>query len=157
MSYYFNFRTYPEISCVLLGKRCGYKINRLANHVEKVAYDTVFARATGGGLGTATGQMAIEGILAAPFTAGASLALPFGRVALGVPSDATTLTASVIKDKQIRADTRAIKTLVKDLKRMDDIVNAEFSILKVISHQQQRISIAQSCLSSFLSFFLFIM
>ena len=136
MSYYFNFRTYPEISCVLLGKRCGYKINRLANHVEKVAYDTVFARATGGGLGTATGQMAIEGILAAPFTAGASLALTIGGVATGVASGATTLTATVVKERHLKADVEAIKTLIDDLKGMDDIVNAEFAKLKVIRHQQ---------------------
>ena len=144
ISYYFTFRAYPEILCVLLGKRCGYKINRIANHIQKVTYDTDFARTTRGDLGIATGQMAIEGILAAPFTAGASLAVPFGRASLSVPSDASTLTSSVIKDQRIRADVKAIKTLVKDLKRMDDIVNAELSRLKVFSHQQKRILVAQS-------------
>ena len=118
----------------MLGKRCGYKINKIANHIEKVAYDTGIARKTRGGLGIVTGQMAIEDILAAPFTTGASLAMPVGRVALGIPSDASTLTTSVIKDQHISADTKAIKTLVKDLKRMDNIVNAELSKLKVISH-----------------------
>ena len=93
--------------------------------------------------------MAIEGILAAPFTAGASLAVPFGRASLAVPSDASTLTSSVIKDQRIRADVKAIKTLVKDLKRMDDIVNAELSRLKVFSHQQKRILVAQLCLNLF--------
>ena len=119
----------------MLGKRCGYKINKLANHIEKVAYDTGIARTTGGGLGIASGAMAIGGILAAPFTAGASLALTIGGVATGVASGATTLTASVIKEQHLKADAEAIKTLVNDLKWMDDIVNAEFAKLKVIRHQ----------------------
>ena len=121
----------------MLGKRCGYKINKLANHIEKVAYDTGIARTTGGGLGIASGVMAIGGILAAPFTAGASLALTIGGVATGVAGGATTLTASVIKEQHLKADAEAIKTLVNDLKWMDDIVNAEFTKLKVIRHRQQ--------------------
>jgi len=121
----FSFAEY-----VTKGKRCGYKINKLANHIEKVAYDTGIARTTGGGLGIASGAMAIGGILAAPFTAGASLALTIGGVATGVASGATTLTASVIKEQHLKADAEAIKTLINDLKWMDDIVNAEFAKLK---------------------------
>ena len=75
--------------------------------------------------------MAVGGILAAPFTAGASLALTIGGVATGVASGATTLTASVIKEQHLKADTEDIKKLVDDLKRMDDIVNAEFANLQV--------------------------
>ena len=128
---------YPKILSLLLGKRCGYKINKLANHIEKVAYDTGIARTTGGGLGIASGIIAIGGILAAPFTAGTSLALTVGGVATGVASATTTLTATVVKERHLKADVEAIKTLIDDLKGMDDIVNAEFAKLKVVRHQQQ--------------------
>ena len=115
----------------ILGKRCGYKVNKLANHIDKVAYDTGVAKTTGGALGITSGLMAVGGILAAPFTAGASLALTIGGVATGVASGATTLTASVIKEQHLKADTEDIKKLVDDLKWMDDIVNTEFANLQV--------------------------
>ena len=113
---------------------CGLKICKLAEHIDQVAHDTGIAKTAGGGLGIASGLMAIGGILAAPFTAGASLTMTVAAAATGVASGATSLTASVIKEKNLRADVEDINKWINDLKWMDDIVRAKFAKLEVFVH-----------------------
>ena len=80
---------------------CAGVLRSCGNHIAKVVHDTGVARTAGGAVGVASGAMILGGLIAAPFTAGASLALTAGGVATGVGSAATTITAAIIKDKHV--------------------------------------------------------
>ena len=73
-----------------LRRSCSNEIRELADSIERVVRDTGIARTTGGSVAVASGAAALGGILLAPFTAGASLALTVGGIAGGVASAATT-------------------------------------------------------------------
>ena len=68
-----------------------------AKHTEEVASDTSIAQVGGGSTGILSGLAIIGGILAAPFSAGVSLALTAVGVAVGVASTGTTITAKIVK------------------------------------------------------------
>ena len=70
-----------------------------ADHIEKVVHDTGIARTTGGAVGIVSGGAAIAGIILAPFTAGASLALTVGGTGGGVASAGTTITAEIVRNE----------------------------------------------------------
>jgi ribosomal protein L17 len=65
----------------------------------------------------------LGGILAAPFTAGASLVLTVGGIAGGVASAGTTITADIIKNGHIQTDSGKIKSTLAHLQPMDKVVN----------------------------------
>lgn len=60
---------------------CAESLRSIANHIEKVTRDVGIAKTTGGSTAIVSGAAVIGGILAAPFTAGASLALTIGGIA----------------------------------------------------------------------------
>ena len=121
---------------------CGYKIHKLANHIEGVAHDTGIARTVGGGLGVAGGLMGLAavgsgsalvavGVLSAPFTAGTSLALAVGGMAVVTAAGVTSVAAGAVKDRNLHEDIEAISKLVDDLNWMDEIMTTEFTKWKV--------------------------
>jgi len=113
------------------GKQCAFDINLLANHIEKVAHDTGVAKTVGGGLEIASGVLAIGGIIAAPITAGTSLALTAGVITVGVAGTATTFAAGIVKERDLSAVNEDIKKSIDDLKEMEEIKNEEFAKLKI--------------------------
>lgn len=80
-----------------------------SEHIRKVVHDTGVARTAGGAVGVASGAMILGGLLAAPFTAGASLSLTAGGAVAGLGSAATTITASFIKDLNINASIKDLQ------------------------------------------------
>ena len=67
------------------------------------------ARISGGAGGIASGITALGGLLAAPATGGASLALTATSLGLGVASGATTFAASVANHKDMKDGAEAVK------------------------------------------------
>ena len=72
-------------------------IHECADELNKVAKNTGIARITGGAVGIAGGAAFFGGLILAPFTAGASLALTVGGVAAGVTGGLTTVGTGIAK------------------------------------------------------------
>ena len=72
-------------------------IHECADELNKVAKNTGIARITGGAVGIAGGAAFVGGLILAPFTAGASLALTVGGVAAGVTGGLTTVGTGIAK------------------------------------------------------------
>ena len=117
--------------CLISGVECYSKLNELADHVEKVTFDTGIAKTTGGGVGIAGGLCIVGGLIAAPFTAGLSLGLTIGGAAAGVASAATTITASIVQSGHVKADGKAAKELIDGLSEWDKIVHEEMKKFRV--------------------------
>jgi len=80
-----------------------------ANPTEKVASDTGITQVGGGSTGILSGLAIIGGILAAPLSAGVSLALTAVGVAGGVASTGTTITAKIVKEEHVRTSASKVK------------------------------------------------
>ena len=107
---------------ISLRRSCANEIREVADNIERVVRDTGIARTTGGAVAVASGAATLGGIILAPFTAGASLALTVGGIAGGVASAATTLTAAIIKDKQVNSKAEEVKRLLDSLQEKDEVV-----------------------------------
>jgi len=95
-----------------------------ADHIDKVAFDTGIARTTGGGIGIASGAAVLGGILLAPATLGLSLGLTIGGAAGGVVSAATTITAQVVKDKNLSYDKEKIEEALEVFKGQEEKIGS---------------------------------
>ena len=104
--------------CLISGVECYSKLNELADHVEKVTFDTGIAKTTGGGVGIAGGLCIVGGLIAAPFTAGLSLGLTIGG-------------ASIVQSGHVKADGKAAKELIDGLSEWDKIVHDEMKKFRV--------------------------
>lgn len=109
------------------------EIREVADNIERVVRDTGIARTTGGSAAVVSGLATFGGIIAAPFTAGASLALTVGGIAGGIASAATTLTASIIKDAKIKEKAKEVKQLLDSLEEKDKVV------CKIVSELQKKV------------------
>lgn len=94
----------------------------IASHVEKVVHDTGIAKTAGGGIGVAAGASALAGLFLAPFTAGASLTLTAGGIAGGVAAAATSLTADIVRNKNLSDDEEKLKKVLKQIEAEENIV-----------------------------------
>lgn len=112
---------------------CANKIHEVADNIERVVRDTGIAKTTGGSVAVASGAATIGGILLAPFTAGASLALTVGGIVGGVASAATTLTAAIIKDSSVNSKAKEVKEILDSLEEKDKIV------FKIIEELQKKV------------------
>lgn len=77
------------------------------------------ARISGGAGGIASGITALGGLLAAPATGGASLALTATSLGLGVASGATTFAASMANHKDMKDGAEAVKDEFKKIEELD--------------------------------------
>ena len=84
-------------------------MNMYADKLEKVNKGTGVTQATGGLASVIGGGMAIGGLLLAPFTAGASLALTIGGTAVGIGGGAVTLTSSVVNSGYGQSKSKKVK------------------------------------------------
>ena len=111
-------------------RSCADEMRDVADSIESVVRDTGIARTAGGAVGAASGAAVLGGILLAPFTAGASLALTVGGIVGGVASAATTLTAAIIKDKKVNENATRVKESLDSLKEKDEVVSKVMEELK---------------------------
>ena len=81
--------------------------------------DTGIARTTGGSVAVVSGVATLAGLAMAPFTAGLSLILTAGGIVGAIASAATTLTAAIIKDKNVNEEA---KKFLDSLKDKDEVV-----------------------------------
>lgn len=81
------------------------------------------ARISGGAGGIASGITALGGLLAAPATGGASLALTATSLGLGVASGATTFAASMANHKDMKDGAEAVKDEFKKIEELDKKVS----------------------------------
>lgn len=75
-----------------------------AEKMDKVSRDTGIAKTTGGSVNIASGLAMLGGVVLAPFSGGASLALTVGGIAGTVAGTATTFTASKVKDANLKEE-----------------------------------------------------
>ena len=116
-----------------LRRSCTNEIREVADSIERVVRDTGIARTTGGSVAVASGAATLGGLLLAPFTAGASLALTVGGIAGGIASAATTLTAAIIKDSKVNEKAKEVKRLLDSLKDKDEVV------CKIVKELQEKV------------------
>ena len=117
--------------CLISGRKCHSQLRQLADHIEKVTFDTGVAKTTGGGIDIAGGLSAVGGLIFAPITGGLSLGLTIGGAVAGVASAATTITASLVQSGHLKTDGKAAKELIDELSEWDKIVNAEMNKFRV--------------------------
>ena len=84
-------------------------MNMYADKLEQVNKGTGVTHATGGLASVIGGGMAIGGLLLAPVTAGASLALTIGGTAVGIGGGAVTLTFSVVNNGYGQSKSKKVK------------------------------------------------
>ena len=75
----------------------------ISDHIDKVAYDCGVAKIVTGSTSIASGLMIGAGLLLAPASGGASLALTIGGAGLAVGSGIGSLTATLVKDSQLHS------------------------------------------------------
>ena len=107
---------------IALRRYCSKKIREVAGHIERVVRDTGIAKTTGGAAAVVSGASALGGLLLAPFTAGTSLVLTVGGIAVGVASAATSLTAAIIQDRNVKSAAKEVKSLLDSLAYKDKVV-----------------------------------
>ena len=83
-------------------------IDECSTKLDKVAKDTGIAGTVGGGASIAGGGMAIAGLLLAPFTGGASLALTVGGVATGGAGGITGLVGSLVNQGWEKSESKKV-------------------------------------------------
>lgn len=118
----------------ILVNKCSKEIRELADVLDSVAHDVGIAQTTGGGAAIAGGVLAGLGILAAPFTAGASLALVAGGTALGVAGGLTSFTAAMVEkgwnDSKINEAKSSSQSCIEYLKAFSEFMNQYVDILR---------------------------
>ena len=117
--------------CLISGRKCKKELHQLADHIDKVAFDTGIARTTGGGVGVASGACVIGGAIAAPFTAGLSIGLSLGGAAGAAASAATSGTATFIQSGHLETDRNKVKAQIDEMRAWDKIVQEEMKKLTV--------------------------
>lgn len=100
---------------------------KTADHIEKVVHDTGIAKTTGGAIGIGAGAAALGGLILAPFTAGASLALTVGGITGGVVSAGTSVTAELVKSGNIKSDEAEVKEALKTFEGQEKIIGELFT------------------------------
>ena len=113
---------------------CTKGIGEFAGVLDGVARDCGIAQTTGGGAAIAGGVLAGLGILAAPFTAGASLTLTGVGAALGVAGGVTSFTAAMVEKGWNDSKVEDVKSLsercVKHLQVFSEFMNQYVEALK---------------------------
>ena len=104
-------------------KRSLSKMRQHADQLDKVNQDTATAEAVAGGANTAGGIMGILGLVLAIPTAGTSLVLTYGGVALGVAGTVTSVTASTINDGWEKSERDAFRSEMKKILRLQGFIN----------------------------------
>lgn len=90
----------------------------LRDDIQKEARIQKIGSITYSSVGVVGGGMAIVGIVAAPFTAGASLALTAGGVAAGVSSGVAGVTHHVVKVKKVKSKLADAKKVWKSMTKV---------------------------------------
>ncbi|XP_069054720.1 guanylate-binding protein 5-like [Lepisosteus oculatus] len=107
----------------------------LAEGIEKTHKGTAVGSIVGAGVGIAGSAATIGGILLAPFTAGASLALTVGGVVAGVSGGATVLTSDITKyfvTKNKTDDAKKIQEEIqKHMRELQNIIEYVGQMMKV--------------------------
>ena len=116
--------------------------NMYADKLEKVNKGTGVTHATGGAASIISGGMAIGGLLLAPFTAGASLALTIGGTAVRIEGGAVTLTSSVVNSGYSQSRSNKVKNAT------GLAFNVTFRLEGFINHCQMKLNEANEFLKT---------
>lgn len=84
----------------------------ISDHLDKVAFDCGVAKVTSGGVSIASGLMIGTGLVLAPFSGGASLALTLGGAAVCTGAALTNLTSALVKDSHLKNKIQYIQNLI---------------------------------------------
>jgi hypothetical protein len=98
--------------------------------ISNTTKGTGIAKTTAGGVAIAAGGSTIAGILLAPVTAGASLALTVTGIAGGVAAAGTSITSTWIKNSSIENGQKAIQNALERVDQQEIIVNELFTSLQ---------------------------
>ena len=93
-------------------KQCVSISNKCADTLDEVIKDVGIAKTTGGGVSIAGGTAAIAGLLLAPFTAGASLALTVGGAIAAGAGGLTSLGAAITEHCYNSGEMKKIKPVM---------------------------------------------
>ncbi|XP_078396125.1 apolipoprotein L3-like [Cetorhinus maximus] len=110
-------------------KVTGYikNLRRIADDIDSCHKDATIAKVTGSSIGIAGGALSIAGLIAAPFTAGASLILTGVGCGVGIAGGATNIVASVTDAVNQNNNLEKVKSIMeqyqKDSKIMSDCLN----------------------------------
>ena len=106
------------------------RLETIAKHFEKVAYDTGIVKTTGGSVGILGAGMAIAGLVFAPVTFGSSIGLTIAGAATGAAGGLTSLTGNIVQHFNNKADQEEAKKEMDDFMKWEKIVNTEFKKLE---------------------------
>ncbi|XP_052017614.1 apolipoprotein L3-like isoform X7 [Apodemus sylvaticus] len=88
------------------------KLQDLADHLDQVHKDCTISNVVSTSVGATSGVLGLTGLILAPFTLGASLALSAASVGLGAAASVTSLTTSIVEESISLSDESEASRLV---------------------------------------------
>ncbi|XP_052017602.1 apolipoprotein L3-like isoform X2 [Apodemus sylvaticus] len=88
------------------------KLRDLADHLDKVHKDCTISNVVSSSVGATSGVLGLTGLILAPFTLGASLALSAASLGLGAAASVTSLTTSIVEESNRLSDESEARRLV---------------------------------------------
>ncbi|XP_041047549.1 apolipoprotein L3-like [Carcharodon carcharias] len=106
-------------------KVTGYIMNlrRIADGIDSFHKDATIANVTGSSVGIVGGALSIAGLIAAPFSAGASLILTGVGCGVGVVSGATNVAASVSDTVKQKNNLETVKSIMEEYQKENKIMS----------------------------------
>ncbi|GAB1299537.1 Apolipoprotein L 10B [Apodemus speciosus] len=102
------------------------KLRELADHLDQVHKDCTISNTVASSVGAASGVLGILGLILAPFTGGASLALSATSLGLGAAASVTGITTGIVENSMTRSDISEARSLV------EATINVLEEILKIV-------------------------
>ncbi|XP_004676525.1 PREDICTED: uncharacterized protein LOC101619430 [Condylura cristata] len=118
------------------------QIHWLADWANKVHRDCAIAKVAASTSGVVSGVTTIVGCALAPFTAGASLAVTATGLGLGVLSAGTSVTTSLVEQKNLSSIQDEIRNLESSVSSIKSRIKCFFAALQEISENSEREELA---------------
>lgn len=112
-------------------------LRSVADELERKMRDAGILKTSGGATGILSGFMAIGGVLLAPVTGGASIAITAAGIATGIASAGLSISADILKDQSVRQASDAVTSGLARLDAQEEVTTTLFQEWQTFEGQME--------------------